>query len=78
MPTAPAPWSPAPAATGVPERSPESFAASSLIVAQTSGDSKSCGSQLSGIPATFATSFDQMRFVTSSRRVPEASCTSMA
>ena len=39
MPTAPAPWSPAPATTGVPAASPVSPAAVSLMRAQTSGDS---------------------------------------
>src|SRR5579863_10353523 len=78
MPTAPAPWSPAPATTGVPAFSPVIPAAVALIRAHTSGDSYTFGSQLSGIPAASATSFDQRRCVTSSSSVPLASCTSIA
>ena len=50
----------------------------SLMRAQISGDSKTAGSQLLGMPAASATSLDQRRWVTSSSSVPEASCTSMA
>ncbi len=78
MPTAPAPWSPAPAATGVPADSPVSPAAFSLIRAQISGDSYSFGSQLMSIPDTSAISRDQRRCATSSSSVPLASWTSIA
>jgi hypothetical protein len=78
MPTAPAPWSPAPATTGVPAASPVSPA---RRLADARADLRrlvDLGQPALGIPAASATSRDQRRCVTSSSSVPEASCTSMA
>ncbi len=74
MPTAPAPWSPAPATTGIPAASPVAAAPAWLMWAQISGPSKSRGSHSIGMPAASASTLDQRRWVTSSSRVPLASC----
>jgi hypothetical protein len=78
IPTAPAAWSPAPATIGVPATSPVSRAASADTVAETAGDSKTCGRMSSEMPDAASISADQARRATSSIRVPDASATSMA
>ena len=67
-PSAPAAWSPAPAATGMP----------SLVSPDTSADSSARGSHSAGTPSASHTSSLQVRRATSNSSVPDASATSIA
>ncbi len=67
-PRAPAAWSPAPAATGIP----------SDVSPDTSADSSARGSHSAGTPSAEHTSSLHVRRATSNSSVPEASATSIA
>ena len=77
VPTAAAALSPAPATTFTFSLNPSSFAISGFRVPTTSQLSYSFGSCSSVIPQISSISFDQQRFFTSRRSIPEASETSV-
>ena len=77
-PTAAAAWSPPPATTGVPGRSPVAAAASSVMAPVTSGPSKVAGSQRRSIPSASRISADQSRWASSNSMVPAPSARSTA
>ena len=77
-PTPLADWSPPPATTGVPARSPVSAAAASVTRPVTSGPSNVRGSQDAGMPNASSTTGDQSRAARSSSSVPAASALSIA
>ena len=71
-------WSPPPATTGVPARSPVAAAAAALIAPVTSGPSNVGGSQAGSIPSASRISGDQSRAARSNRIVPAPSALSIA
>ena len=77
-PTALAAWSPPPATTGVPARSPVAAAASAVTVPVTSGPSNVGGIQAGSMPSAASTSGDQSRAARSNRSVPAPSALSSA
>jgi hypothetical protein len=78
VPTAPAAWSPPPAITGVPSRSPVAAAAAAVTWPVTAGPSLVGGSQSRGISSAPSTSSDQLREARSKRSVPDPSALSIA
>ena len=77
-PTALADWSPPPATTGVPARSPVAAAAAAVMVPVTSGPSKVGGIQAGSMPRAARISGDQSRAARSKSRVPAPSALSSA
>ena len=78
VPTAFAAWSPPPATTGVPARSPVAAAAVAPTVPVTTGPSNVGGSQAGSIRSAATTSGDQSRAARSKRIVPAPSALSIA
>ncbi len=77
-PTALAAWSPPPATTGVPARSPVAAAAAGLITPVTWGPSEAGGSQPGSISSAPTISDDQVRAARSKSSVPAPSALSTA
>ena len=77
-PTALAAWSPPPATTGVPARSPVAAAADTDTAPVTSGPSNVGGIQPGSIPSASSISGDQSRAARSNRIVPDPPALSIA
>jgi hypothetical protein len=77
-PTALAAWSPPPATTGVPARSPVAAAAAAEIAPVATGPSNVGGIQAGSIPSASSTIGDQSRAARSNSRVPAPSALSSA
>ena len=77
-PTAFAAWSPPPAMTGVPARSPVAAAASAVTMPVTSGPSNVGGIHAGSMPSAASITGDQSRAARSNRIVPAPSALSIA